>query len=610
MKKTIYLLLCLFSFNLILKAQPCSDFNATIGNWTNTNGWNFFSTPNPIDGSQYVNFGNTTVPPNAVFGNSIDYNNLGTLYLNHCIRFDYNVFVDGVPGSTPIFPRIYLSDGTNTIYWESSTSILENTGSGWVSLRAPIELTASPTSPLPSNSDGAWYTVGTMTNAAFDNVMLNNTSIFFISLAAAGQTQGYTTQESLGIDNVCVVNCQAPCDDFDGVPPAGNWVGSFCTENYTNVNPLDGSFCATLTDNSGPSWYGNSVDFNSIGTNHLHKCLCFDYNVTDDGIAGSSPAIFPTIYLSLGTQWIAFQSNTAITEGSTWVHLCANLELATSSLPFNTDGTWIMDAGMTLADFNNVMLNNTNIGFAVDVAGSTMQTEDIRVDNVCVMDCPTPCNANFEFNFVINSDPAAINNYIGSINITTLNPTSTYIIDWGDFTTTTLPPPHLLALQHLYAPGSYVVCVTEVMADGTRCTRCIRICVPERLPDVTDGTGDPDGTGTSGSMKNNDPSKGYINPASNEMQTKLKRESDSKLFIYPNPTSDNTKINFKVDAVSQVSIKVLDILGNVVLNIQNQQYEAGNQNVAINTKDLTSGIYTIVVTVGEIEISEKLSIIR
>lgn len=609
MKKTIYLLFFLFSFNLILKSQPCSNFNSSMGNWTITNGWNYFSTANPIDASQFLSFGNTTLPPNAVLGNSVDYANLGSLYLNQCIRFDYNVFVDGVPGSTPIFPRIYVTDGINTVYWESSVSILENSGTGWLSLRAPIQLTASPTSPLPSNADGAWYAVGTITNADFDNVLMNSTNVYFMSLAAASQTQGYTTQEYIGIDNVCVVNCSAPCNDFNAPAYAGNWVGNFCTENYTNINPLDGSTCATLTDNAGPSWYGNRIDFNNIGSSHLNKCLCFDYNVTDDGIAGSSPAIFPTIYLTLGSDWIAFQSNTAITEGTTWVHVCANLQLATTGLPSNADGNWIMNTGMTLADFNNVMLNNTYIGFPVDVAGSTMQTEDIRVDNVCVVDCVTSCNANFEFNFVINSDPAALNNYIGSINITALNPSSTYVIDWGDFTSTTLPPPHLAALQHTYAPGSYVVCVTEKMADGTTCTKCIRICVPDRLPDVSHGTGDPDGTST-GAAGNTKNKKAYINPASNEMQDKLRRENGSKLFIYPNPTSDNTRVDFKVDAASQVTVKVLDILGNVVLNIPTQQYEAGKQQVVVNTKDLASGVYTIVVTVGENEISEKLSIIK
>lgn len=611
MKKTIYLLLLLCSFNLISKAQPCSDFNTSMGNWNITNGWYYFSTSNPIDASQYLSFGNTTVPPNAVVSNPVDYTNLGSTYLNQCIRFDYNVFVDGVPGSTPIFPRIYVTDGINTIYWESSVSIIENSGSGWLSLRAPIQLTASSTSPLPSNSDGAWYAVGTITNADFDNVLLNSTSVYFMSLAAAGQTQGYPTQESIGIDNVCVVNCNAPCTTFDNTPVAGNWVPNFCTDVYTNTNPLDGTTCATLTDNAGPSWYGNSVDYNNLGSNFLNKCLCFDYNVTNDGIAGSSPAIFPTIYLTLGSQWIGFQSSTPVTEGSTWVHVCANIQLATTSLPSNADGTWIMDAGMTLADFNNVLLNNTYLGFPVDVAGSTMQTEDIRVDNICVLDCPATCNANFEFNLVINSDPAALSNYIGSVNITTINPSSTYIVNWGDMTSTTLPPPHLLSLQHVYAPGSYVVCVIEIMADGTSCTRCIRICVPERLPDVSGADG-PGGTstGASGKVNKQEPVKGSINPASGEMQSKLKRESNDQLFIYPNPTSDNTKINFKIGTASQVSVKVLDLLGKVVMTLPVQRYEAGNQNVIINTKELTNGIYTVVVTIGENEISEKLSIIR
>jgi hypothetical protein len=610
MKKIIYLILALCSFNL-LKAQPCSDFNASLGNWSVTSAYSNLSNTNALDATNCVSFYNVTVPPNATLRNTIDFNNLGTMYLNSCLSFDYYVYEDGdgATGSVPIFPRIYITDGINIAWFQSSTSIYERTT--WERVVAPIQLTSSPTSPLPSNSYGSWFKTSGMTNADFDNVMLNNTSIYFMSLSSSGFTQ-MGTQEDIRVDNVCVANCQSsPCETFDTPASPGNWVADFCTDVYTNINPLDGSNCATLTDDSGPSFYTNGVDYNDLGTNHLNRCLCFDYNITNDGISGSSPAIFPTIYLFLGSQWIAFQSRTSITEGSTWVHLCANIELTTSTaltLPENADGTWIMAPGMTWTDFNNVLLNNTSIGFVVDVAGSTAQTEDIRVDNICVVDCPSPCNANFAFNFVINSDPAALNNYLGSIAITTLNIASTYQIDWGDGAITTLPPPHVAALQHIYLPGSYVVCVTEKMADGTVCTRCIRICVPERLPDVTHGGGTTPGGPTSLQKPNNN--KNVIEPTSKEIQTKLKSETINQLNIYPNPASNSTKIDFKIESANKVSIKVIDLLGNVVLTIPGEQYAAGNHTTTVNTKGLSSGIYSIIVTVGDKEISEKLSILK
>lgn len=614
MKKITFLLFLLFAFNAVLKAQPCSNFNSTIGNWTITNGWTSLRSTNPIDGSQYLSFGSINVPSNAILANSIDFRNLGTTFLNQCIRFDYNVYNDGVNSLSPaIFPRIYLTDGTNIIWWQSSTSIIENSGTGWVSLRAPIQLTSSSTSPLPSNSNGTWMMTPGMSNTAFNNVMLNSTSVYFMSLASSGATSQYPNlaQEDLWIDNVCIVNCGAPCTTFDDTPPAGNWVNNFCTSRYTDINPGDGSNCATLRDNAGPSWYTNSVDYNNLGTNYLHKCLCFDYYVENDGFPTSSTAIFPTIYFFLGSQWIAFQSKTSILERDPWVHLCANIETATSStLPETPEGRWIMDPIMTWSDFNNVLLNNTSIGFSVDVAGSTAQTEDIRIDNICVVDCPNPCNANFEFKYIVNTMLSYT--YNASIELASYKPSSTYIVDWGDGARTTLPPFGVVAFQHLYAPGSYTVCVTEIMADRTRCTKCIRICIPERLPDVIHGGDGTKGeeTGGSTSMQRQNNNNNTIEPASNEIQMKLKNEINDILEVYPNPTSDNTKIDFKIETPAKVSIKVLDLLGKVVLDLPSQQYEIGNQTTSLNTRNLTSGIYTIVLTIGEQEISKKLSIIK
>jgi hypothetical protein len=611
MKKITFLILILFSVNWALKAQPCSDFNSGIGNWTILNGYTNLSYTNAIDATTCLTFYNNTTPPDVIFYNSVDYNSLGTNYLHSCLSFDYSVYNDGVFGTVPVNPRIYLTDGVDTIWFEAYASLTE--GSSWMHVVAPIELTSSPTSPLPSNSYGSWYMSAGMTNADFDNVMLNSSNIFFLSLGRAGITQG-GTQEDIRVDNMCVGACDdLPCSTFDNIPAADNWVNSFCTSNYTNINPLDGTLCATLTDNSGPSWFNNSIDFNNLGTNYLGKCLCFDYNVTNDGVSGSSVSIYPTIYLFLGTQWIAFQSKTAITEGSTWVHLCANIELTTAgalTLPENSDGQWIMDAGMTWMDFNNVLTGNTSIGFAVDVAGSTLQTEDIRVDNICVQDCPNtdPCDLNYEFSFTINTDPAALNNYVGKITINTLNPTSTYDVDWGDFTTTTSPPPHLVALSHVYAPGSYIVCVTEIMEDGRKCTKCIRICVPDYLDNGSGGSGDGGEPTGSPDIKINN--KNELEPASQEIQLKLKDEVKGKVEVYPNPANNKTSIDFKIDRSEFVKIQVMDVLGNVVILLPGKNYESGSQTVDIDSSKLNSGMYTIVVKIGDTEVSEKLVIVK
>lgn len=611
MKNLLFLswLTCVFSFETF--SQPSSDFNSGIGNWTTVNGYSTLSNTNTLDGTTCASFYNSTVPPNAALRNPVDFNSLGKLYKGNCLSFDYMIGTDGIPGTVTVHPRIYLEDGIDTIWWESTISVAEMpTGPGWVKARAIIEIAVSPTSPLPSNADGGWHMSPGMTNIDFNRVMMNNRSIFFLSLGRSGFTQN-GTQEDLRVDNVRVQTCAKtnpdPCSTFDGSHPQGNWVNTSCGLSFANGGPTSTSGnCATLTDNPGASWFTNATDYNNLGATQLNRCLCFDYYVENDGVSGASPNIYPTIYLFLGSQWIAFQSSTAITEGTQWIHVCAPIELTTSSsltLPSNTDGQWIMDPAMTFTDFNNVLLGNTSIGFAVDVMGSTAQTEDIRIDNVCIVDCskPTPCNSNFEFNFTTSTDPAAVSHHNGNISIPALNPTSTYRVDWGDGSVTMLPPPHLASLTHHYLPGSYFVCLTETMSDRKRCMNCLSICVPKDAPN--------------GSFieKANPPTslnKIAINHMSRELREKLMNEQANDISIHPNPVNESAFVSFKLQKAETVAIQVSDMFGKTVLSSRETRYEAGNNKAEVYTGNLTPGVYIIKITIGKTTRSEKISVVR
>jgi len=187
-----------------------------------------------------------------------------------------------------------------------------------------------------------------------------------------------------------------PCSKFENPSPQGSWVNVNSGVGFANTNLLDGSQCATLYDQSGGSYFENSVDFRWLGEQFRGQCLCFDYYVKNDGYPSSSVAIKPTIYVSMGSQYIYFEATASITEGSPWVHVCAPIELATgATLPGNADGQWKMPAGYTINDFNNILISSQKIFFIVDVAGSSYQTEEISVDNVCVEQCssgPLPCS--------------------------------------------------------------------------------------------------------------------------------------------------------------------------------------------------------------------------
>lgn len=60
---------------------------------------------------------------------------------------------------------------------------------------------------------------------------------------------------------------------------------------------------------------------------------------------------------------------------------------------------------------------------------------------------------------------------------------------------------------------------------------------------------------------------------------------------YPNPFNPTTTIRFSLPRNSNVKIAVYDVLGRVVANLVNGNYDAGYHNVVFNASNLTSGIY-------------------
>ncbi|WP_337873482.1 choice-of-anchor X domain-containing protein, partial [Ignavibacterium sp.] len=60
---------------------------------------------------------------------------------------------------------------------------------------------------------------------------------------------------------------------------------------------------------------------------------------------------------------------------------------------------------------------------------------------------------------------------------------------------------------------------------------------------------------------------------------------------YPNPFNPSTSIKYQVSSISNVSLKVYDVLGKEVVTLVNQIQPAGNYEVSFNASSLTSGIY-------------------
>jgi len=81
-------------------------------------------------------------------------------------------------------------------------------------------------------------------------------------------------------------------------------------------------------------------------------------------------------------------------------------------------------------------------------------------------------------------------------------------------------------------------------------------------------------------------------------------ENDNKIIAedfelyqnYPNPFNPSTRIAFTLTSDSNVKISVYDITGQKIVDIINNNYQAGKHEVHFNGSDLSSGIYFYKIT--------------
>ncbi|WP_294296087.1 T9SS type A sorting domain-containing protein [uncultured Chryseobacterium sp.] len=205
MVRMYFLALYLLLGSALFTAQnvpPCSDFNDPsnpYGNWApapapNGNVSVGIGSPNALDGSPYLIIKDKS--GGSWYQNEKDYQYLGKHFLGQCIYFDFYLENDSGYGM-PYHPYIVLSDGTNSASFVANVTVTP--GSGWVRIKAPIQLSSGGV--LPSNSDGAW-TMSPVNAAAFDNIIMNS------QIIAVSPDITSTQQEVVYFDNFCVKPCE------------------------------------------------------------------------------------------------------------------------------------------------------------------------------------------------------------------------------------------------------------------------------------------------------------------------------------------------------------------------------------------------------------------
>ncbi|HSW54359.1 MAG TPA: LamG-like jellyroll fold domain-containing protein [Ignavibacteriaceae bacterium] len=79
---------------------------------------------------------------------------------------------------------------------------------------------------------------------------------------------------------------------------------------------------------------------------------------------------------------------------------------------------------------------------------------------------------------------------------------------------------------------------------------------------------------------------------------------------FPNPFNPSTIIKYQVSSISNVSLKVYDVLGNEVATLVNEQKPAGSYEVKFNAAGLSSGIYFYKLQAGSMVETKKMILMK
>lgn len=84
----------------------------------------------------------------------------------------------------------------------------------------------------------------------------------------------------------------------------------------------------------------------------------------------------------------------------------------------------------------------------------------------------------------------------------------------------------------------------------------------------------------------------------------------SNVKIYPNPISDQLNLTFKLSKKVNVSIKIMDALGNEINTLLSEQLEEGNQVHTFSIKSsLNSGFYFIRIMAGTETVVKRIQVV-
>jgi PKD repeat protein len=85
-------------------------------------------------------------------------------------------------------------------------------------------------------------------------------------------------------------------------------------------------------------------------------------------------------------------------------------------------------------------------------------------------------------------------------------------------------------------------------------------------------------------------------------------EQVGELKVFPNPAKNEAALNFNNHGTKPLNISIMDILGQTLADYGTINYPAGENNIPLNIKDVSNGVYIIKITAGENVIVKRIVI--
>jgi hypothetical protein len=79
---------------------------------------------------------------------------------------------------------------------------------------------------------------------------------------------------------------------------------------------------------------------------------------------------------------------------------------------------------------------------------------------------------------------------------------------------------------------------------------------------------------------------------------------------YPNPFNPTTKISFYLPQISTVKLRVINILGETVVTLINDELQSGNHSFSFDGSHLASGIYLFTLESNQLMLSRKMLLLK